>query len=515
MHFCFYPKHEHGCPNVSHCPHLGGAALGTLVLIANTSGDTMDRLHKAIDAERKRNTKLVEENLRLEKALEQAKLELKLERQNKFATNQQKEEDDAEQDVTEETATAKEPKKRGAPVGHPGWFRPTPTHYDWLIEVPAPCRCPHCNGKVTAQTSLPPVDHLQEDIIDNTYRVVCYRHEAGCCDDCGKWVEQAGKDEILNSRIGPYLRSRAVWLRNVIGISYRKIPQIIEEMHGITFTPAALIGFETMLAEKAEPVVDDIAKKLASSDGPVHADETYWTTDGLRSFFWMHGDEKYIHFQYDTSRAGQVSRDILGDDFTGTLVTDCYGGYAASAAGAKQKCLSHLARRARDWQKLTEADSIDFTFFEDIQQFVKRCCNFHRHRREKKLSRKKQAAEKAWLRAELSRLETCDVSHEKAITLQARLLRHPGEWLVFLDDARVPPTNNLAERALRPLVVLRKITFGSRSNAGATRMAKLMTVAETARRHGHRASDIYFELYTRPPDRVMRRLYAGGKEAAA
>ena len=64
--------------------------------------------------------------------------------------------------------------------------------------------------------------------------------------------------------------------------------------------------------------MDDIAKKLASSDGPVHADETYWTTDGARSFFWLHGDEKFIHFQYDTWRAGQVSRDILGDDFTGT-----------------------------------------------------------------------------------------------------------------------------------------------------------------------------------------------------
>ncbi len=119
-------------------------------------------------------------------------------------------------------------------------------------------------------------------------------------------------------------------------------------MHGITFTPAALIGFETILADKTELVVDDIAKKLASSDGPVHADETYWTTGGARSYFWVHGDQKYIHFQYDISRAGQVSRDILGDDFPGTLVTDCYCGYGASVAGAKQKCLAHLARTARD-----------------------------------------------------------------------------------------------------------------------------------------------------------------------
>ena len=507
MQFCFYPKHEHGCEHVKHCPHLGGAALGTVVLQANTSGETIDRLYRIIDAERASISRLVDENQKLQGELEQAKLELKLERQNKFATNRQKQEENATADDTaEELKTSDEPKKRGAPVGHPGWFRPTPTEYDWLIEVPAPRRCPHCQGSVTAHASLDPVDHLQEDILDGVYRVVCYRHEAACCDECGAWVQQAGTDEILGSRIGPHLRSTAVYLRNVIGISYRKVPQAIEEMFGITFTPAALIGFETTLAEKAEPVVDDIAKKLSSSDGPVHADETYWTLDGERAYYWVHGDEDFIHFQFDTSRAGQVSRDILGDDFTGTLVTDCYSGYAASVAGAKQKCLAHLARTARDWQKLTEANSADFAFFEDIKEFVRRGCGFHRLCRQGKLSYEEQAAEKTWLREELSRLETCQVSHEKAITLQARLLTHQGQWLVFLDDPRVPPTNNLAERALRPLVVLRKITFGHRSHAGATRMAKIMTVGETARRHGHRASKIYFQLYTRPPNRVLRSL---------
>ena len=58
-----------------------------------------------------------------------------------------------------------------------------------------------------------------------------------------------------------------------------------------------------MLAEKAEPIVEDIRKKLASSDGAVHADATYWTTDGARSYFWVHGNEKFIHFQYDISES--------------------------------------------------------------------------------------------------------------------------------------------------------------------------------------------------------------------
>ena len=507
MGFSFYPKHEHKCPHVSHCPHLGGAALGTLVLLANGEEQSRRALHATIDAERARIERLVAENERLQRELDQVKLELKLERQNKFATNQQK------RDSGETTASATTPaasdtkKKRGAPVGHPGWYRKTPTAYDWAIDVSAPARCPQCQGHVTTVNSLAPAEHLQEDILDGRYRVVLYRHQAARCDDCDKLVQKPGDGEILHSRIGPRLRSMAIYLRNVIGISYRKIPKALEEMFGITFTPAALIGFETMLAEKAKPIVDDIAKKLGSSDGAVHADETYWTLNGQRAYYWVHCDARYVHFQFDTSRSGQVSRDLLGEHFTGTLVTDCYAGYEAHIAGAKQKCQSHLARTARDWQKLTEDGSADFAFFDAIREFVRKGCRFHRLRQQGQLTEAQQETEKVWLRERLLQLIAFPVSHGKAVTLQKRILKHQHEWLVFLDDPRVPPTNNEAERALRPLVVLRKITFGHRSDASAVRMARLMTVAETAKRHGHRPSDIYYRLFTQPPGRVLRRLY--------
>ena len=74
MPFSFYPKHEHNCPNVSHCPHLGGAALGTLVLLANEQELTRRALHATIDAERARGDRLFAENQRLQKELDQVKL---------------------------------------------------------------------------------------------------------------------------------------------------------------------------------------------------------------------------------------------------------------------------------------------------------------------------------------------------------------------------------------------------------------------------------------------------------
>lgn len=507
MDFCFYPDHEYACPEVEHCPHLGGAALSTLVDEASDQGQYLDMLHGQLDSEREQITKLIAENEELKRQLAQVRLELKLERQRKFACGR-----DAEYEPTEAAIPldkSQTGRKRGAPVGHPGWFRPTPTEYDELVPVAPPAKCPHCGGEIRAFPKYEPYDHLQEDVVDNLHQVVLYRHTAGRCRECRRWVRQAGPGEILGSRIGPRMRALAMYLRNQIGISYRKVPQALEEMFGFSFVPASLIAFEKVLAKMVEPLSEDIAKKIGSSDGAVHADETYWTLNGERAYYWLHATTQYVHFQFDCSRAGEVSRNVLGDDFTGTLVTDCYSGYHAHQAAAKQKCLAHVARRAHEWQPLTAAGSADHLFFEDVKQWVKRGCEFHRRRGFKELSPRKLTTEAAWLRDELSRLEACPLEHEKALTLQARLQRHHDEWLVFVDDPRVPPTNNLAERKLRPLVVLRKITFGHRTEAGAKRMAKIMTVQETAKAHGHKVSDFFYYLQTHATSRSLRHLYSG------
>ena len=90
MSFVFYPNHEHGCSHVNHCPHLGSVGLGTLVQGANENDESRRYLLASLDAERERNARLSDENERLKAELAEVKLELKLERQNKFATNQQK-----------------------------------------------------------------------------------------------------------------------------------------------------------------------------------------------------------------------------------------------------------------------------------------------------------------------------------------------------------------------------------------------------------------------------------------
>ena len=206
MQFCFYPRHEYACPEVGHCPHLGGAALATVVSVANQSGRDRDLLHLQLAAERASVTRLLAENPALQQQLQQVKLELRLERQSKFMTNRdQRQAHDAAAvvaETAESLAASDTPRKRGAPVGHPGWFRKTPTEFDQTIDVAAPDQCPHCGGTVRGCSWAKPGEHVQEDVVDGVYQVVVYRHSAARCRVCRRWVRQPGEGELLGSRIG-------------------------------------------------------------------------------------------------------------------------------------------------------------------------------------------------------------------------------------------------------------------------------------------------------------------------
>ena len=506
MRFLFYPKHEYNCPNVQHCPHLGGAALGNVVLAANENDKIYQAHLRQIDTLREQVGKQYEEIERLKEEKEQLKRELKAERQKKFKATTAKDQFCGEEESTPAGGNNRKQseRKRGAPLGHPGWFRQRPRKFDQRIDVKAPCKCSDCGGEVRVYADWPPDEHSQEDMVDGRYQAVLYRHEKGRCKKCRRWVQKAGPGELLGSRVGPKARAMGMFLHNDIGVSSRKVSRALAGIGGITFVPASLLNFEKTVEEKADPLVEDITKKVASSD-VTHADETYWSENGRRAYFWFHGNERYAHFEFSESRAGQVSRDILGEYFDGILITDCYSGYGRHRAQAKQKCLAHLRRTALDWLELVPKKSQAADYFRDVVAWVKRACRVHRQR--SNLSEREWLKETTWLREELKRLESCPLEHDKAKTLQQRLLDHPGEWLVFLNHAGVEPTNNLAERALRPLVILRKVTFGHRTSEGARRFGKLMTVIETAKRHGRNVLDLLMCLQTSPAERALRYLY--------
>jgi transposase len=503
MSFVFYPKHEYGCPNVMQCPHLGGAALGCVVFEANQNDEKRNWLFRQLDGLRDENAAKARHIAELQQRVEQLESELKAERQKQFKAAR------PEEDAIPAGADGENrPKKRGAPVGHPGWFRPTPTHIDRTLDVPAPARCPHCGTAVVARPDLAPYEHIQEDRLDGQSTVTCYRHEEGRCTNpnCRLWVRQAGDGEILRAKIGPQTRARALFLRFDVGLPFRKVVDAVQGLDCFHFTPAALLGFEKQAAQTARPLAHDVAKKLRACEVN-HADETHYRIDGQHACVWFHGNERLAHYYICGTRSGKISRKILGVDYAGALVTDCYAGYDRHATKIKQKCLQHLKRTAEKWLKVTAAKATaSRQFFADVMAWTKRGCRWHR--RLKATEGREKEREAAWLREEQARLEGVTLDSEKARTLQGRIRRYSKEWLTFVSHPGVPPTNNLAEQAVRFLVILRKLTFGSRTRAGARRMGAMMTVIQTAKRQGRNVIQFLVALFTLSPGEAARAMYA-------
>jgi transposase len=501
MHFLFYPKHEFACPHVSHCPHLGGASLGSVVHAGNVNLDQTDLFWRQIDGLRAEGSAKSVKIKELTARVEQLERELKAQRQKQFRCKK-------------EEPTAEEPgstppqgkKKRGAPAGHPGWYRKRPVEFDQLILVSAPCQCSHCGGSVRARPDRPFYDHLQEDWIDGKRRVVCYRHEAGRCRKCRRWDRQAGTGELLRAMIGPNLRAASMFLQYDIGLTTRKVVRTVAGLAQFEFVPASLLRFGREAARNARPLAEDVAEKLRACDA-IHADETYYRVNAKPAYVWFHGNEDLAHFCITGTRSGKISRAILGQDYQGGLITDCYSGYHRHATPLKQKCLSHLKRSAEDWRKLLPKEAGQSrAFFDAVTQWVKRGCKWHRTGKNR--TRPANDDEAHWLRGELDRLEQMPTDSQRAARLQKRLRRYHGEWLTFLDHPKISPTNNLAEQAVRALVILRKMTFGSRTKAGAKRLGAMLTVIETAKRQGKNVLKFLLALFTMSSNRAMRAMYA-------
>jgi transposase len=502
MHFPFYPKHQFGCPHVDHCPHLGSASLGSVVYAANVNEDQINLFWRQIDGLRTENTAKSGKIEELTARVEQLERELKAERQKQFKC---KKEEPAASDPPAEVAP-QSAKQRGAPQGHPGWYRKRPREFDQLLVVLAPCQCPDCGGSVKARPDRPVYDHLQEDWIDGQRVVTCYRHEQGRCRKCRRWTRQAGPGELLRAMIGPHLRAASLFLQYDIGLTIRKVVRAIAGLAQFDFVPASLLHFGKEAAAKAKPLAQDVAEKLRACDAN-HADETYYRIDGQSAIVWFHGNENLAHFYVTGTRSGKVSRMILGEDYAGGLHMDCYAGYDRHKTPIKQRCLSHLKRSAEAWCKLLPAGAPESrAFFAAVTQWVKRGCTWHRKWKNRSGGEGDQEAN--WLRQELESLQQMPTDSERAARLQKRIRRYRNEWLTFLDHPGVSPTNNLAEQALRAVVILRKLTFGSRTKAGGKRLGMMMTVIETAKRQGKSVLKFLVALFTMPSTQARRAMYA-------
>ena len=189
-------------------------------------------------------------------------------------------------------------------------------------------------------------------------------------------------------------------------------------------------------------------------------------------------------------------RRLLGASFGGTVGCDFYGAYDAAGFAKKQRCVAHLLRELKE----TARDSPGFAatgFYPRCRRLAKDMLALKRKWRELGDATYTRRACRIEDRLEaLARAHAADPEPD-ARRLAHRLLRHRRELTPFLWDEHLDGTNNAAERALRPAVVMRKIAGGSRSEAGAQAWAVLASVLRTAKQQGRDAVDTLKQLMMR------------------
>jgi transposase len=322
----------------------------------------------------------------------------------------------------------------------------------------------------------------------------------------------AGPDEIPNAFIGPRAKSTAEFLRYDIGISYRKVRIILNELFGLSLVPASLVGFDQRAAKRGRPLYEDVREKIRVSD-VVHADETSWRNDGKGHYVWFAGNDDLAFFHIDPHRSAAAAQAVFGDHFGGTLVRDRYAAYNNFGLDW-QACLAHIITNAGDIVRehallpKKEQNEAVSRFCERVIDLCKRACEAGQKLKSKELPWEQAPnLEKRFVK-DLNGIGSKALPFKPAETLRSFLVGPEQKHLfTFLRIPGVAPTNNHAEQALRKIVIMRKVCFGTRSQSGIKTHSVLPTLVQTARRQGVNPREFLHTLHTADTATAQAALY--------
>lgn len=319
--------------------------------------------------------------------------------------------------------------------------------------------------------------------------VIRYRRQRGYCLDCGKVFSSRSPEDLPKSRIGPVARAVAGYLHYAARTPFQSVARIFKGLYGMDITPEALAGFDKKLARNGRPLYE-LIEDMARYSSVVNVDETGWPVGPKNQWLWTYTNPQFALFMIDETRAGEVPQSVLGEKYSGVLCSDCFGAYNRIEAQAKQKCLAHYERGAKDLEKFYPHDEPALLFASSMKDIFKRARQTKRDWLQEKISNQQatQAADR--FEKELDALTDEPLENHDGDNLRKRLIKHSDENFTFLRYGEVDPDNNRAERALRPSVVMRKVSYGNNSQTGAYNHQTLITLIETAKLHGAEPLDL-------------------------
>jgi len=359
----------------------------------------------------------------------------------------------------------------GAHIGHKGYARHIPERIDKVREL-NPKRCPHCNTKLGKTQEIRSRHITDIKLISKAINTRFDIHRK-YCPTCKKLVESEVKEALPHARFGLNLMLLVMYLKLGLRLPCNKICDYFITMYDLSISEGEIINILRQLAVAFGDYYSYL-EKIVKIARVKHSDTTSWRVDGKNYFAWVFIAYGVVLYKIRKRNNHKVGLCFLGKQKNNILVVDRHAAFrtlAEKTGFLLQLCWSHILEDSKELAREFGAEG----------RYV--------HKRLKEiyalangLDHKGTAEMVQQLNGEMFQLTIQHYKHSIIRKFVHNLYYRDGNNLFrFVTDPEVDSTNNISERELRALVIIRKISNGSRSTRGANATAMLLSIVQTLR----------------------------------
>jgi transposase len=380
-------------------------------------------------------------------------------------------------------------RKRGGQPGHPRHDRQEFSSseidivYEYFVD-----RCEDCNCGLNFDD--PESDQVvqQVELEQAPTRIEEHRAKQGTCPKCGvTYVVTLPREVRKGGLIGPRLTALVAYLKGVCHASFSTIRKFLRDVVGVPISRGQLAKLIGKVSSSLESTYVELLSRLRC-EPILNVDETGHKDNGDRFWTWCFRSSSFTVFKVDRSRGSDVLLDVLGDEFDGVLGCDyfsAYRKYMDDVNATVQFCLAHLIRDVRFLTTLS--DKVTKNYGNRVLERLREL--FHVIHRRDRMSEERFQRALAKARENLIRTAKSPPPRCEAKNLAKRFRKHGKAYFEFITTPGVEPTNNLAEQAIRFVVLDRKVTQGTRGEAGRQWSERIWTVIATCSQQGRSVFD--------------------------
>ena len=374
-------------------------------------------------------------------------------------------------------------RKRGGQIGHKGKKRILlpEGEMDHIVNI-FPQACEKCRKTLTPDESGEPSRPLRHQVFDlpeiHPIKTEYRCHELPCT--CGHVTRAALPAEVAGSNFGPGVHAAVAYLASVHRGTRRGIAEIMSAVFNLDISLGAVCRILDRVSEACAPETEHIRENIAGSLA-LNIDETGWKSAGNPRWLWVFVSSVAVLFHVASSRASKVLQSVLGESFSGVITSDDHSAYNKyHKSGVRQLCWAHLIRKLKGL-KDGRASPDAYLFARHMLKEAGTLFSYWHAFKEAGCTRAELWQASALIRGRIksSCLRYQKSSDKDVRTRAAGFLKNWDILFTFLRVEGIEPTNNAAERAIRPAVQWRKICFGNQSSNGERFTERILTVTRT------------------------------------